>query len=287
MNAVGGQGRGRALLVDLDNTVYDWTGFFGPAFAAMAAAVADALELTVDDVIEEFADVFRRRGSVEYTYAVQELPSCARLPRSAVSDVVELARSVFSEQRRRHLHPYPGVAATLAGARRDGVRVVAVSNAPLHQARRRLERLDLCGHFDALAAWEGFGAPAGCPRPAHVRAHDAHTPQADLITWSFGRAYLKPGSHMFRHVLDELEVCARDAVAIGDSLEKDVLPAVALGVVGAWARYGTNVEPETFELLVRITPWTASEIAATYEQGGAGAVAVVDAFEQVRELLAV
>lgn len=48
-------------------------------------------------------------------------------------------------------------------------------------------------------------------------------------------------------------------VYVGDSLTKDVGMAVSAGVMSVWARYGTTYDRALWELLVRVTHWTAED----------------------------
>lgn len=281
-------GRTRALLVDLDNTVYDWVGFFARSFKAMTSALAAAMPAEIDALIDEFRCVYRARGSVEYVFAVQELPRCRALPPAQITELVRVAHETFSAERQAHLRVYPGVRETLTELRAEGVRVVAVSNAPARQARRRLDRLGLTAYFDGLAAWDGPAAHYDGPRiqPLGGDEHGQAERSLKLPTWTFPSAELKPRAAMFRHVLEHLRVDPADAFAIGDSLGKDVLPAVALGAAGAWARYGTQLDPSALELLLRITPWTGEEVAATYAENLSHRVVSVDSFDELVNLLA-
>ena len=67
------------LLTDLDNTLYDWTGYFVPSFRAMVVCLSKQTGESVDTLMADFASVFRRHGSVEYSFAIEELETLARL----------------------------------------------------------------------------------------------------------------------------------------------------------------------------------------------------------------
>jgi phosphoglycolate phosphatase len=52
---------------------------------------------------------------------------------------------------------------------------------------------------------------------------------------------------------------------VGDSIARDVLMAKRAGVFAIWAEYGTHHAAGTYEALVRVTHWTAAEVARERE----------------------
>lgn len=50
---------------------------------------------------------------------------------------------------------------------------------------------------------------------------------------------------------------------VGDSVERDLHPAIGLGIQCIWARYGARVDPTDYAELLRVTPWeVGSELPA-------------------------
>src|SRR4051812_34801300 len=105
--------RTRLLLVDLDNTMYDWVRFFVPSMIAMAGEICRALSVDEASVLRELRSVYGQHGSVEYAFCVQALPSVARLPVARRRALVNRCRKAFREARSEHLVTYPGVPETL------------------------------------------------------------------------------------------------------------------------------------------------------------------------------
>ncbi len=105
--------RCNTLLADLDNTLYDWMAYFVPAFRAMVVYLSKETGIDVDTLMADFATVFRRHGSVEYSFAIEELETLARLhpeltPIERVNKYWDAVVS-FQRLRRQKLRPYPGV----------------------------------------------------------------------------------------------------------------------------------------------------------------------------------
>ena len=63
---------------------------------------------------------------------------------------------------------------------------------------------------------------------------------------------------MYELAFSQLEVSPRDAIVVGDSVQKDLAPAMAMGATGVWARYGTEFERRNFDTLLSLTMWSAS-----------------------------
>src|SRR4051794_27329890 len=101
--------RTRLVLVDLDNTLYDWVRFFVPSMLAMAREICRELSVDEASVLRELRAVYARHGSVEYAFCVQALPSVAPLPVARRRALVSSCRAVFSKARSEHLVTYPRV----------------------------------------------------------------------------------------------------------------------------------------------------------------------------------
>ena len=65
----------KLLITDLDDTLYDWSGFFVPAFYAMAEEIAGITGIAMDQLLHEYREVHQSLGTVEFPYATLRLPS--------------------------------------------------------------------------------------------------------------------------------------------------------------------------------------------------------------------
>jgi phosphoglycolate phosphatase len=282
-----GGSRYEVLLLDLDNTLYDWVAFYAGSLWAMISALSERLGIDTEELTDQFRHLYEREGSVEYAFVVQQLDATREMPSEDVEELIDLAQQTFALARRRFLRPYAGVPETLEAAKGAGIAVVGVTNAPLFQAHRRLCQLGLLEYFDALAAWEGFHIPADDPYLDTIRRRSARGEYEPRIPYvnGFERQALKPGSAMFKWALAKLGAPAQRSLAVGDSIEKDLAPAQALGAAGAWCAYGASPAPADFETLLKVTPWKAEEIRRTYAAGAGEGYATLDRFEDVLDLL--
>jgi phosphoglycolate phosphatase len=275
------------LIVDLDNTLYDWVHYYAGTLRAVLGSLSAAIGLSEEELIPQFRDVFAVRGSLEYAFIVQELEATKDMNPSSVEELIDVAQRTSAEARRRLLHPYDGVKETLESIHAAGVLVIAVTNAPFFQAHRRLRQLDLLGQFHALGAWEGFSVPRDDPFVHDIRERlerGEYSPKVQQHH-AFHREALKPDVTMFRWALDVAETGAERAFVVGDSVAKDVAPAISLGAAGAWSAYGTDHQPDDFELLIRVTPWRDDEIAEAYSASSATTYITLEQFSDLRDIV--
>jgi FMN phosphatase YigB (HAD superfamily) len=281
------RGRYDALVVDLDNTLYDWVHYYAGTLRAVLGSLAGAMGISEEELATQFRDIFTARGSLEYAFIVQELEVTQTMNPATVELLIDVAQRTSAEARRRLLRPYDGVTETLREIRAAGVRVIAVTNAPFFQAHRRLGQLGLLEHFYALGAWEGFTVPQNDPYVGQVRERlqrGEYDPKVHKHRF-FRREALKPRDTMFRWALDIAEARPERALVVGDSVAKDVAPAISLGAAGAWSAYGADLDPRDFELLVKVTPWHRDEIVETYAVPPAAGYATLGQFSELREVI--
>ena len=144
----------RALLLDMDNTLYDWLGYYGPALRGMCSRLSELTGCSSSQLYEELKDVFTEHSTVEYSFAIQELPSVqsSRPDLSGAQLAQEYfgAIAAFQRRRRSYLRLYPGVRAGLQLARSLGLVLFAVTDARRFQAIQRLQQLRIFNLFHGI-----------------------------------------------------------------------------------------------------------------------------------------
>src|SRR5258708_11041971 len=96
----------RLLITDLDNTLYNLIDYFGPSFRGMVHALSRETKIDEEILNKNFKQVFLKRESLEYGFAVQELEIFQALPPEQVFKLIELAQAVFKRARQKNLKPY-------------------------------------------------------------------------------------------------------------------------------------------------------------------------------------
>lgn len=201
----------KALLVDLDDTLLDYSGGVDACWEAACEAAAPnveraALLAALIDTRQWFwSDPERhRRERVDMVgawtkIAARALEVCGAANRAAAADIA----AVYAERRRAAWRLFPEAAAFLTGLRQRGVPLALVTNGDARQQRDKIDRHDLARWFDVI-----------------------------LIEGEMG--YGKPDDKVYLAALRRLGVAAADAWMVGDHLEFDVGAPQRLGLRGVW-----------------------------------------------------
>jgi FMN phosphatase YigB (HAD superfamily) len=245
----------RAVVTDLDNTLYPWVDYIVPSLEAMVGSLVATTGLPRVRIVQALKAVYSKYESNEYPFAIQE--SGIFQPYEADFDsfdalVVRPAREAFRAARDRYLRPYPGVRETLDLLRARGLRVVGLSDAPRNAAELRLKHLKLDGHFDALYTMPGYPLPENVDPEIRRKEKAGHyrsrTPVIELPAGAE-----KPSPAGLSRILSDFGLAGAEVLYVGDNVKKDMPVARACGAIGVWAEYGTYVSAEYRERLAIIS----------------------------------
>jgi putative hydrolase of the HAD superfamily len=207
----------KALLVDLDDTLLDYSGDVDQSWAEACVACCVPAELSAETLVAAIADTRRwfwddperqvreRRNMLGAWQHIVEF-ALERLGRTAPSLPAAIARD-FLARRRVRMRLFPEALTCLAELRRRGVPMALVTNGDATQQRDKIERHGLASFFDAI-----------------------------LIEGEFGVG--KPDASVYRHVLRALGAAPTEAWMVGDHLEWDVGAPQQLGLKGIWIDRG-------------------------------------------------
>ncbi len=241
----------RGLILDLDNTLYSWVDAFLPSFRAMTHVLERNLSVSEDKVLDDFRDIYRLHGTVEYPRAVEELALWKDLD---VTDaerirISSLAEKVFSINYKRHLRLFPHVLEVLEWAKEEKIVVIGLSDALERWVLYRLRSLGIARYFHGLYTWHED--PWFVGRPPVKTSIKARV--------QLSSSELKPNKEVVERAVSDFSLNKHHTFMVGDSLAKDVVAAKSAGVKDVWARYGTRPSEGNVDTLRRITPWTAKE----------------------------
>src|SRR5262245_38727201 len=202
----------RALLVDLDDTLLDYTGGVDETWreacaacapagldpAALAKAIAQARRWFWDDPERH------RRERVDMMGAWTKIAARALEDLNAAS--APLAARIaedYAARRWQRMGLFPGVVEALGRLRQRGVPLALVTNGDRRQQRRKIDQHDLERFFDVIVIEGEFGVG-------------------------------KPEEPVYRHALAALAARPDEAWMVGDNLEWDVAAPQRLGMRGVW-----------------------------------------------------
>ena len=201
-----------AIFFDLDGTILDWQTGMEESWLAACEAHCDGtfVPAQMHEAIRArrswfWGDLGRTRtGRMDLDGASREIV------RHAFTDAglsgVDLAQRIADDYRARRaecLVPYPGAIETLVALRARGIRTALLTNGGAKSQRASVERHGLASYFDCIVIEGEFGVG-------------------------------KPDERVFRHALRALACEAEVSWMVGDSLEADIAPAIALGMHAVW-----------------------------------------------------
>ena len=214
----------KALLVDLDDTLLDYSGGVDECWTAACETVAGPAGIDTAALVEAvrkerrvfWDDVERHaRERVDMPGAWRKIVvrGLERMGAPGTALAGPVAED-FAARRWAAMRLFPGVPEALGRLRGGGVAMALVTNGDTRQQRAKIERYDLGRYFDAV-----------------------------LIEGEFGAG--KPDEIVYTHVLERLGVAAGEAWMVGDHLEWDVGAPQRLGLRGVWVdREGAGLAPD-------------------------------------------
>jgi phosphoglycolate phosphatase len=163
----------------------------------------------------------------------------------------------FNSARKKNLKLYPQVRESLETLKAADIKLVAHTESKLYGVVDRLNRLDLFPYFTRVYCRER----ALSPHPTRRGGMEwlDQFPMQKIIELSHHQT--KPNPTVL------LEICSKEGISpelaayVGDSVARDVLMAKRANVFAIWAAYGAQHPQGMYSDLVRVSHWTAEEIA--------------------------
>jgi FMN phosphatase YigB (HAD superfamily) len=256
----------KLLVLDIDNTLFDWLGMWRAAFEAALSVLSEGSGHHRETLLDRIRVLHQQARTSERGFVANDAEYLG-VSRS----VAARAGEVFESTSLSQTVVYPEVLETLADLRRMGVRVALHTDTPLVLAEARVSMLDLAPFVDGAFATDSEAT--------------VHRARPSIGTTPIrGLKHPKPSATALETILVELGVHARDAVYLGDSKTHDIPMARAVGAVAVFAEYGCRRTSEDYDLLRRVSHWTDEDIACERERMKAEADHSVASFSEILTL---
>jgi putative hydrolase of the HAD superfamily len=203
----------KALLVDLDDTLLDYSGGVDECWHHACVAMAGPAGIDPARLVAAIGETRRWFWSDPGRHRVERadmLRAWTRISahalRSLGRDDEALATAIaedFAERRWARMTLFPGVTEALETLRERGIPLGMVTNGDATHQRRKIARHDLERFFDVIVVEGEMGVG-------------------------------KPEEVVYRYALSKLRARPQDAWMVGDNLEWDVLAPQRLGLCGVW-----------------------------------------------------
>jgi FMN phosphatase YigB (HAD superfamily) len=249
------------IITDLDNTLYDWLGIWHSSFKAMLDRLVIESGISEDILIPEFKQVHEKYGTSEYSFSIEELPSLQKkFPSENLATRFEGAVRAYRDARERSLTLYPHVLETLETLKDKGCLLIGYTESAEYYTARRVKKLGLDRILDYVWSSPDSDLPNGLTR-SHVRSQpQEYYELRRTIHLTLPKGELKPNPKVLAEIIRHVGARPEETVYLGDSLMKDIAMAQRAGVTDVWAKYGVAQDRPEYELLRRVTHWTAADV---------------------------
>jgi len=241
------------VITDLDNTLFDWVNIWHASFKAMLDRLVLDTGIAEETLITDFKKIHEKYGTSEYAFSIEELPSLkakyvgqdlAKKFRGAIED--------FRAARVSNLRLYPGVLETLETLKDQGCLLVGYTDSISFYSKYRVRNLGLDRVLDYLYFPPDHPLPNGrTPQQIEMRR---------TILRELPPGEVKPNPKILRDIIDGVGASLSQTIYVGNSLMKDVLMAQKARVEDVYADYGNNYHEQQYDLLKRVTHWTAGDV---------------------------
>lgn len=261
MNVLDRKPRVALLVTDFDNTLYDWFAMWYASFSAMLENICVSSGIPKAALLPEIRQVHQQRGTSEYSYLLNELPSLRALhPGQDVSEVYKEAIHEYRSARKRNLKLYPGVKGSLLSIKRAGVPIVVYTESLGYYSSLRIRELGLDGIVDYLYSPPDHDFPEGVtPGILRTREPDYYSMKHTIHRLTPPGA-LKPDPHVLSQIINEMGVPSTNTAYVGDSLMKDVAMAQDVQALDVLAEYGAVQDDSRYDLLREVSHWTQADV---------------------------
>ena len=253
--------RKKALITDLDNTLFDWFELWYKCFSVMLHGIVEISGIPRTTLIPEIKRVHEKHGTSEYSLLINELPSLKPLLRGrSTMEVFRAPIESYREERRKYLRLYPSVAETLLKIKGSGSCIIGYTESMQFYSSYRVRRLGLDGVLDYVFFPKDHLLPDGVSHKEIRKYPEEHYKFRYCVQKYTPINSKKPDTKVLNKIIFDLGLKKRDCVYVGDSLTKDIAMALDAGVDSVWAKYGEAKDRPGYELLRAVTHWTAEEV---------------------------
>ncbi len=161
-----------------------------------------------------------------------------------------------------------------------------MTNAPLFHAKMRLKELHLDSYFYGLAAWEGHNTNnKRFTEDINKKQLNGKYKTKIKFEWPLPEEFMKPNPFGYHQIIKNLNFQYDNIFVVGDSIGKDLEPAIEIGAKTIWAKYGLEFSKKNLDTLLEITPWTEQGIRSAYVEKKFIPDFIIDSFSQITEII--
>lgn len=249
--------RASVLITDLDDTLYDWLGFWYHPFRSLLDGLVRESGISHDVLESEFRQLHQRYGTSECSFLLQEIPSLRDLhPGEKLTEIYNSTLHHYYSERKSRFVPFPGVLETLYELKLRGCLVIGFTEGLEFYVHERLRRMELDGLLDFL-----YSPPDHPLPPDFHRFHDDEHYRLKYTEHDYLHSeVLKPNPEVLAGIMSDFALQPEQIVYVGDKLDRDVRMARDAEVRDVYAAYGDGLDRDGYDLLQRVSHWTEADV---------------------------
>ena len=199
----------KAIIFDLDNTLFDYFKMKKLATRAAAHAMVDAglkanRAALTKKLFEHYLDYGIDSNDAFQRYLIREY-------KKIDYRILAAAVNAYLREKALHLNPYPGTIETLKELKKRGLKLAILSDGFRMKVWMRLNAAGLDRYFDVVVTREDTGKK-------------------------------KPAKEPFLKALSKLHVKPQECLMVGDWPDRDMVGSKVCGMTTCWAKYGSQFE---------------------------------------------
>ena len=198
----------KAIIFDLDNTLYDYTACNGIARGKLAKRGSEIFAVTPEEFLRVYDEankaVKQRMGDSAscHNRILYAQGTVEKLGGNLVTLTPELY-NIYWDTLLEVMELYPGSLDFIKEAKEKGCRIGICTDMTAHIQYRKLAKMGLAPYIDAIVTSEEMGVE-------------------------------KPHAAMFHACLDKLKTKSHETIYIGDSYERDIKGSSQVGITPVW-----------------------------------------------------
>lgn len=250
----------KAIITDVDNTLFDWFEIWYKSFNAMIDVVSEVACVSRSDLYPHIKKIHQLHGTSEYAYLLEDLTEVLELDYGKRKRIIIEGNLAFSETRKKSTFLYSHVYEVFSQLKNEDIKIIAFTESfPVYTAYR----FKACG-LDGIV--DSIYAPTPHKRSISEFAQFSHSHDEDhvlerTVIRHTPAGETKPNPKLLRSIVDDLSLQVADCLYVGDSKMKDIAMAQSVGMHDAWAAYGQVKDLRAYELLKTVTHWPDSAVA--------------------------
>lgn len=210
----------KAVLFDLDDTLYEEMTFVISGFRAVSCHLCDKFHLSGQELLSGMIEVLSKEGRGKVFDRVLERYELYQP--HVVEELVGIYRT-----HRPQIHLYPDVIPTLQELKKLGIKVGIITDGLHSVQKNKVESLGLLEYMDII-----------------------------IYTDERGRDYWKPHPAAFQHAINVLAVKPNEAIYVGNDPKKDFTGPNSLGMLTVHLRRNDNPAETSCEASIHIADLT-------------------------------